>query len=129
MEEEEEEKWANVIRINMNCAATVESILEQLTKKGINMEDLSELRQVKNTWLVLDDAQIAYNWKFDLFWHFVVKSLGSAGVEDNLFVVVAATYDLSTRDSPADFNSLEHIEPNIIEEEVKALFAMHDQVY
>jgi hypothetical protein len=46
-----------------------------------------------------------------------------------LFVVVAATYDLSTPDSPADFSGLEHIEPDVTEEEVKALFGMHAQVW
>lgn len=77
----------------------------------------------------MDDAQNAYDRKFDPFWHFVVKEIAGACVEDNSFVVVAATYVLSTPASSADFSGLEHIEPNVTEEEVTALFAMHAQVW
>jgi hypothetical protein len=90
---------------------------------------VKKLRSLENTWLLLDDAQNAYDRKFDPFWHFVVKEIAGACVEGNLFVVVATTYDLSTPDSPAGFSGLEHVEPDVTEEEVKTLFGMHAQVW
>ena len=101
--------------------------LDKLAEGGIVMG--SKLRQVKNTWLLLDDAQNAYHRKFDPFWHFVIKSIAGANVDENLFVIIAATYDLSTLESPADFHGLEHIDPNVMEEEVKSLFHMHAEVW
>jgi hypothetical protein len=77
----------------------------------------------------LDDAQNAYDRKFDPFWHFVVKVIGSAEVEGNLFVVIAATYDLSTPESPADFRGLEHIDLNVTKKEATSLFHMHAKVW
>ena len=125
----EEEEGASVIRINMNSTDTADSLLQQLAEEGI-CKEVKKLRSLENTWLLLDDAQNAYyDRKFDPFWHFVVEGIAGAGVEENLFVVVAATYDLSTPDSPADFSGLEHIEPNVKVEEVKALFAVHAQVW
>jgi hypothetical protein len=41
--------------------------------------------------ILLDDAQNAYDSKFDAFWQFVVKAISAAGVEGKLFVVIAAT--------------------------------------
>jgi predicted AAA+ superfamily ATPase len=82
-----EEEGASVIRIDMDRAGTVESLFEQLAKKGIYTE-VKKLRSFENTWLLLDDAQNAYDRKFDPFWQFVVKSIGSAGVEENVFVVL-----------------------------------------
>eukprot|EP00978_Attheya_sp_CCMP212_P021106 scaffold61258_cov52-Attheya_sp.AAC.1 len=89
LEKRLKEEKANVVRINMNRAGSAESLLRQLSRKGIDTEDLSELQQ------------------------------------DNLFVVVAATYDLSTPNSPADFRSLAHIDPNVTRAEAEALFNMH----
>ena len=125
--EEEEENRATVIRIDLNADRSVKSLIDKLAEGGIVMG--SKLRQVKNTWLLLDDAQNAYHRKFDPFWHFVIKSIAGANVDENLFVIIAATYDLSTLESPADFHGLEHIDPNVMEEEVKSLFHMHAEVW
>ena len=110
----------------MNRLYTVESFMGRLAEEGI---ELSKLKKVKNTWLLLDDAQNAYDREFDPVWHFVIKEIGGAGVDDELFVVIAATYDLSTPESPADFRSLEHIDPNVTEEEARELFHMHAEVW
>jgi hypothetical protein len=59
----------------------------------------------------------------------VVKNIASSDVEENVFVVIAATYDLSTPESPACFNGLEHIDPNVTEEEAVVLFNMHAEVW
>jgi hypothetical protein len=125
----EEEEGANVIRIHLNSSMTVQHLMELLTKNGISTDDLSELEQIKNTWLLLDDAQNAYDRKFDPFWQFVVKSIASAEVDDNLFVVIAATYNLSTPKSPADFRGLARIDPNVTEKEARELFQMHAEVW
>jgi hypothetical protein len=78
----------------------------------------------------LDDAQNANDRKFDPFWQFVIKSIPSVAVDENVFIVIAATYDLSTTPkSPADFHGLEHIDPNVTEEEARELFQMHAEVW
>jgi predicted AAA+ superfamily ATPase len=120
----EEEGPIEIIVIYMNRSRTADCLLAQLARHGINHEDRHEVRQVKNTWLLLDDAQNAYDRKFDPFWQFVVKVIASAGVQDNLFVVVAATYDLSTPESPADFHGLKHIDPNVTKEEATSLSSL-----
>jgi len=120
----EEEKGATVVQISMNRAYTVK--IFRLQEKESSC--LSS-KKVKNTWLLLDDAQNAYDRKYDPVWHFIIKEIGGAGVDDDLFVVIAATYDLSTAESPADFRSLEHIDPNVTEEEAEALFDMHTEVW
>ena len=122
----DEEQGATVVRISMNRMYTNESFMGRLAEEGIA---LSKLKKVKNTWLLLDDAQNAYSRDFDPVWQFVIKEIGGAGVDDELFVVIAATYDLSIPESPADFRSLEHMDPNITEEEVRELFHMHAEVW
>jgi hypothetical protein len=124
----EEEEGASVIRINMNSTDTADSLLQQLAEEGI-CKEVKKLRRVKNTWLLLDDAQNAYDRKFDPFWHFVVKGIAGAEVDENVFVIIAATYDLSTPESPADFRGLEHIDPNVTKEEATSLFNMHAEVW
>ena len=86
---EEEEEGASAIRINMNSTDTADSLLQQLAEEGI-CKEVKKLRSLEKTWLLLDDAQNAYDRKFDPFWHFVVKEIAGACVEDNSFVVVAA---------------------------------------
>jgi len=54
-----------------------------------------------------------------------VKTASSSDVADNLFVVIAATYDLSAPESPVAFRTIEHIKPDISEMEARELFQMH----
>jgi hypothetical protein len=124
----EGETGATVVRIDLNSTDTVESLFQDLAAAGISRR-VQELRQLKNTWLLFDDAQNAYDQKYHPFWHFIVKSISGGGVDDNVFVVVAATYDLSTPESPVNFRSLEHIDPNLTEDEVRDLFLMHAEVW
>jgi hypothetical protein len=124
---DQEEEGANVVRINLNSTMTVQHLMEELAEYGI-VQQMARLGEVKNTWLLLDDAQNAYDRKFDPFWQFVVKAISSAGVDDNLFVVIAATYDLSTPESPVHFRTLEHVDPNLSEDEARELFKMHAEV-
>jgi len=125
---EEEEERVNVVRINMNSTDTADGLLRLLAEKGI-CKDVEKLSSLENTWLLLDDGQNAYDREFDPFWQFVVKSIASAEVDDNLFVVIAATYNLSTPKSPADFRGLERIDPSVTEEEARELFQMHAEVW
>ena len=125
VEKELEQEGANVIRLSILDRGTG-VLFEQLEGEGIGNN--KKLRELKNTWLLLDDAQNAYANEYAPFWQFVVKTISSAGVDDNLFVVIAATYDLSTPESPVDFRSLQHIDPNITEHEARELFKMHTEV-
>ena len=125
-----EEKGANVIRLNITDEGPDELIAE-LALDGIvkNERKLRELCQNNSAvWLLLDDAQNAYAQKYARFWQFVVKGISSYDI-DNLFVVIAATYDLSTPKSPVNFRAIEHIDPNISENEARELFKMHAEVW
>jgi hypothetical protein len=121
----EREEGTTVLKINLNRGFTATYFLERLAKEaGIEQ---STLKKVKNTWILFDDAQNAYDKEYDALWHFVVKEIGGVDeTEGNLFVVIAATYDLRTAPlSPADFHSLIHITPNVTRAETEALFNMH----
>jgi hypothetical protein len=67
-----EREGASVIRIDMNGVDTVKSLKDQMAEYGI-MKQSSKLQLVKNTWLLLDDAQNAYGTKFHPFWQFVME--------------------------------------------------------
>lgn len=120
----EREEGTTVLKINLNRCFTTEYYLGTLRKEaGIEQ---SKLKEAKNTWILFDDAQNTYDEKYDPLWHFIVKEIGGVDeTEGNLFVVIAATYDLRTTESPADFRSLIHNDPNVTRAEAKALFNMH----
>lgn len=122
-----EKKGATVVEMSILDRGT-DHLFEFLDRAGI-VNDKKELKKIKNTWLLMDDAQNAYSSRYAPFWQFVVKTISSASVDNNLFVIIAATYDLSTTDSPVDFRSLEHIDPNISESEAVELFRMHAEVW
>lgn len=85
----------------------------------------ADMRKLKNTWLLLDDAQEMYSEEYHRFWATVVKGVTTAGCEGEVFVVIAATYDLATPRSPVVFALLPHVDPNICETEAKQLIQMH----
>lgn len=120
----EGEEGTTVLKITMNHSFTAEYYLGRLAKEaGIKQ---STLKEAKNTWILFDDAQNAYDKKHNPLWHFVVKEIrGVSETEGHLFVVIAATYDLRTVESPADFRSLIHIDLNVTKAEAEALFNMH----
>ena len=62
-------------------------------------------------WILIDDAQKAYEEQFWGFWEALVKDLRSTlgAAAEKLRCVIAATYDLSTPESPVAFGSLEHV--------------------
>jgi len=126
-----EEKGHTVIRLNITDVGPDE-LTAELARDGIvkNERKLKEFCQNSSAvWLLLDDAQNAYAEKYARFWQFVVKGISSYDI-DNLFVVIAATYDLSTPDSPVDFRAIEHINNvNISENEARELFTMHAEVW
>jgi hypothetical protein len=121
----EREEGTTVLKINLNRSFTAKYYLERLAKEaGIEQ---STLKEAKNTWLLFDDAQNADDKEYDSLWHFIVKEIGGVDeTEGNLFVVIAATYDLRTAPvSPAAFRSLIHISPIVTRAEAEALFNMH----
>ena len=103
-----------------------DNLFLRLTNKGIKEDSLTALEKC---WLILDDAQNMYDDVYDAFWPFVVKDIGSASVEDNLSVIIAATYDYGTTRSPVQFKDLPHVHGNISLEEANELFSMHTIVW
>ena len=118
------DEGANVIRLNMSSAYAADYYITKLREKQIDPADADSLENLQNTWLLLDDAQRAYTEDFNRFWESVVKDIGGADAK-GLFVVIAATYDLSTPESPACFKPLEHVDAYINESEARELLQMH----
>ena len=115
---------SNVIRISLRDVG-YDSIHAQLRDKGIT-NDFDALEQVRNTWLLLDDAQSVYDPKYFPLWEFLVKDIASAGISSNLKVIIAATYDLRTPGSPVvQFRDLPHVSAAATEEEARQLFHIY----
>ena len=120
----ENEKGAKVINYPIRpTSSDVLTLVKELAEKGIT-SDQKELNQLQNTWLLIDDAQNAYAKHYNKFWEIVVKD-GSASDSKGLFVVIAATYDLTTYTSPVNFKILQHVDPNICRSEGENLMQMH----
>lgn len=120
-----EEKGANVLKINVSDVG-LDAMLQRFHEKGI-VDDEEKLQQLRNTWLLLDDAQNAYATRYAPLWQLVIKTISKADVDNNLFVVIAATYDLSTPESPVDFAAIAHINPKVSKPEARDLFLMHTE--
>jgi len=101
----------------------VDRLFAEVEEHGI-VNNKKKLKKLKNTWLLLDDAQNTYGPAYSPFWQFIVKTISTFDGVD-LYVVIAATYDLSTPESPVDFGTIEHVNPNISEMEARELFQMH----
>ena len=114
---------SNVIRISLRDIG-YDAIQAQFRDKGIT-HDFDALEQVRNTWLLLDDAQSVYEPKYFPLWEFLVKDIASAGISSNLKVIIAATYDLRTPGSPVQFRDLPHISAAATEEEARHLFHIY----
>jgi hypothetical protein len=70
----QEDGDANVIRINLYPMHTVDDLMVLLKEKGLDFRDTEKLQELKNTWLLLDDAQHCYERIFDPFWQLVIKN-------------------------------------------------------
>ncbi|CAB9523448.1 expressed unknown protein [Seminavis robusta] len=69
----------------------------------------SELNPNKNTWILIDDAQLVYGEACRGFWLAVVKHLENSPVR-NVYVAIAATYDLNSQGStPNSFRDYPHV--------------------
>jgi hypothetical protein len=122
-----EDKESNVIRLYITDVGP-EELMAKLARQGV-VDDERLLRELKPTWVLLDGAQNAYAQKNIPFWQFVVKGISSYDL-DNLFFVIAASYDLSTPNSPVDFGAMAHINNlNVSEAEARELFIKHAQVF
>ena len=119
-----EDDGAKVIRINMSSLFDAGFYAQRLVTDGIDVTNPLAMEQIKDTWLLLDDAQRTYDRKYDPFWESIVKDISTVR-RGGLHVVIAATYDLSTPKSPACFASLAHIAADIDEAGAKELLGMH----
>ena len=106
LEQQLKSEGASVIRIQ-GIHLGVNNMLETLREEGIRTS-IKALQQLRNTWLVVDDAQNIYASEYFPFWQFLVKTVAGANVDEQVFVVIAATYHLSTPDSPVQFKDLAH---------------------
>jgi len=108
----------------------VDKLYSDVAAEGI-VTQKSKLRELKNTWLLLDDSQNAYSTQYYPFWQFIVKTIQGLGDECDLRVIISTTYDLSTSTpiSPVQFSDLEHVHANISQDEAVELFNMFARVW
>ena len=96
-------------RINQTADGTA-SLQKWLEKKGIS-DDEDDLEDMEETWLLFDAAQNAYAERFHSFWEFLLKGIKISDAQNKVFVVIAATYDLMTPNSPVQFSQYPHVKP------------------
>ena len=119
------EKQCTVATIVLNDSWETPALLDSINEDfGISFRNNDALRSLKNTWLLIDDAQNIYAKKYDGFWQAVIKNLDISGAT-GLFVVIATTYDLSTPKSSVTFHDLPHIDPSFEEKEAIELIRNH----
>ena len=118
---------ANVVDVDVRNDG-VDKLYNELAAEGIATQK-SKLRELKNTWLLLDDCQNAYSTQYYPFWQFIVKTIQGLGHECDLRVIISATYDLSTPVSPVQFSDLEHVHANISQDEAVELFNTFARVW
>ena len=95
-----------------------------LKRRGIT-DDEDELSKLPETWLLFDDAQNSYGEDCYGFWEDLLKGIKTIDEEDNIVVIIAATYDLTTPDSPVVFSEYPHIVPNFTLEESEEAVGMY----
>jgi len=127
LEQQLKSEGASVIRMQ-GIHLGVQNMLETLREEGIRA-DIKALQKLRNTWLVVDDAQNVYASEYFPFWQFLVKTIAGANVDEQVFVVIAATYNLSTPDSPVQFKDLAHIHTDISSHEARELFCMFAETW
>ncbi|KAG7362001.1 hypothetical protein IV203_025667 [Nitzschia inconspicua] len=117
---------ATVIRIALSDFYSLDEFKADIKEYGISPSPVVVQQNLReNTWLLLDDAQNWYGEEYWGIWQFLIKQLPQVA-QGRLFIIIAATYDLSTSRSPVHFGSLEHFtETAVSADEVSELFAMH----
>ena len=84
-----------------------------MVSTGIDLNDttVEKLGQFQRIWVLMDDAQEAYDTVYYKFWQALVKdsnlTLGSDA--NKIQCVIAATYDLNTPKPPVAFPSMPHV--------------------
>ena len=127
LEQQLKSEGASVIRMQ-GLHLGLQNMLETLREGGIR-PDIKALQKLRNTWLLVDDAQNIYASEYFPFWQFLVKTIAGANVDEQVFVVIAATYNLSTPDSPVQFKDLAHNHTNISSHEARELFCMFAETW
>lgn len=115
-----------VLQIPLNTSMSISVVKERLAKIGIT-EFEEDMEEIPETWLLFDDAQNWYGQDYWPFWQFLVKHLPdtSAG---RVFIIIAATHDLSTPESPVHFGALARVnETAICQAEVEELCGLYFQ--
>ena len=69
---------------------SVEELFRVLEQKGINLKEKDQLKKLRNTWLLIDDAQNAYVDECSSFWERLLKD-GNCADAKGLFVVQPTT--------------------------------------
>ena len=80
-----ERDGATVIRFSPRQRG-LDTVFSILKDEGFPASGTSKLKQLRNTWLLLDDAQSIYGEEYFPFWEYVVKDVQAADVGDNVFV-------------------------------------------
>ena len=125
---DEDQEGLDVVKLYMRSDKTSDYYTDLLANEyGIDSTNQKKVddSNKKVFWLLLDDAQNCYDIKFNLFWQFLNKAVESGDFEGQLYVIIASTYDLSTKGSPVDFRNYVHIYPDATEDETGKLLDIH----
>lgn len=80
-------------------------------------------------WILLDDAQKAFDDTFDSFWTFLFKTLPKWNLRGKLIIVVATTYDETLGASPVSFQLVKHVSPHASFGEATAIFNLYTDAF
>ena len=111
------ENYIKTHRRRPDSSQSTDTLKTWLSKKGI-VDDKDDLENIKGTWLLLNDSQTAYG-EISLLsgWEYLLKGIKTSEARNKVFIVIAATYDLSTPNSPVVFAELPHTHPGFSPDE------------
>ena len=94
VQQELRRQGATTKKLHLTGYLTIGEVKGKLNQVGFTADE-DDMENVRNTWLLLDDAQNWYKEEYWPFWQFLMKGLPQVSF-GRCFVIVAATYDLST---------------------------------
>ena len=116
-----------IVQLKMNKGTASEDYFKQLARAGM-VNDMEELCKIEKTWVLVDDAQNAYDPHYYPLWEFLVKIVGDTDeIEGRVKVVIATTYDLDTPTSPVIFKGITHEQPDATQEEIMDLWNLFSE--
>ena len=126
VEEEVRKNGGSAKRFLLSAYTTVKDLKSELRHLGISTWGYTG-ENVQNLWLLFDDAQNWYSEEYWPFWQFLIQLLAPNSF-GRCFIIITATHDLSSIESPVQFESLAHFREEglwVSKKEIEALLETH----